>query len=203
MSLTIYGYAQSRTFRTLWMAEELRIAKGVRYVHDGRIFSSNEERSLLLSLNPMGKVPVIDQEGFVLHESMAINLYLARKYDCLAPKSLEQEALAWQWSFWVMTSVDSHLLDCLRYTLGILGATKDDQRAAQIQEQLDRPFTVLNGELAKSAYLLGDEFSVADLNVASVFAWARVANLPMSHLPSLDDWLTRCMDRPATRATNS
>lgn len=201
MTLTIYGYAQSRTFRTLWMAEELRIAKGVEYVHDGRIFSSDEERKLLLSLNPMGKVPVIEQDGFVLHESMAINLYLARKHDCLAPITLEQEALAWQWSFWVMTSVDSQLLDCVRYTLGILGATKDDLRASQSRDQLAKPLDVLNGELGKSPYLLGDEFCVADLNVASVFVWARLVNLPMSHLPKLDDWLTRCFSREATRAT--
>lgn len=199
MTLSIYGYAQSRTFRTLWMAEELRIAKGIEYVHDGRIFSSDEERKFLRSLNPMGKVPVIELDGFVLHESMAINLYLARKHDCLAPQTLEQEALAWQWSFWVMTSVDSQLLDCLRYTLGILGATKSERRASQIRDQLEKPFDVLNGELEKNPYLLGDEFCVADLNVASVFVWARPANLPMSHLPKLDDWLTRCFGREATR----
>lgn len=181
------------------MAEEIRLNKGIAYVHDGRVFNTDEERGFLLSLNPTGQVPVIELDGFVLRESMAINLYLAKKYDVLAPTTLEQQALAWQWSFWVMTSVDSQLLEFIRFRLGILGAQEDEQQAQECLKRLAKPFDLLNKELGDKPYLLGDEFTVADLNVASVLVWARMANLSMSQRTELADWLTRCFDREATR----
>ena len=197
--MKIYGFAQSRTFRVLWMAEELRLASGFEYSHDGRVFTSDEERQFLLSMNPMGKVPVIDDNGFVLCESMAINLYLAKKHACLAPKTLEQEALAWQWSFWVMTSVDAQLLQYLRFKLGIMGVQVDEEAAANVLETLDRPFNALNSVLADTTYLLGDDFSVADLNVASVFMWAQMGQVPMAKYPNLEKWATRCLGRDALK----
>lgn len=77
MSLKIYGVARSRTFRTLWMAKEL----GLDYEHLTVDFATGETRTPAhLALNPNGHIPVIDDDGFVLWESMAINLYLAKKY---------------------------------------------------------------------------------------------------------------------------
>lgn len=195
--MKIYGFAQSRTFRVLWMAEELRQATGFEYSHDGRVFTSDEENKFLISMNPMGKVPVIDDDGFVLYESMAINLYLAKKHDFLAPKTLEQEATAWQWSFWVMTAVDAQLLQYLKFKLGIMGVQKDEEQANNVLETLDRPFNALNSVLASTTYLLGDEFSVADLNVASVFMWAQMGQVPMTQYPHLENWASCCLGRDA------
>lgn len=195
--MKIYGFAQSRTFRVLWMAEELRRATDFEYSHDGRVFTTDEDKEFLLSMNPMGKVPVIEDDGFVLCESMAINLYLAKKHGFLAPKTLEQEATAWQWSFWVMTAVDAQLLDYLKYKLGIMGVQKDEGQAAKVLETLDRPFSALNSFLANRAYLLGDEFSVADLNVASVLMWAQMGQVPLTQYPNLENWASRCLGRDA------
>jgi len=75
--LKIYGVARSRAFRVLWMAREL----GLDYEHVKVDFASGETREPgFLALNPNGHVPVIDDAGFILWESMAINLYLAKKY---------------------------------------------------------------------------------------------------------------------------
>ncbi|MCY3885865.1 MAG: glutathione S-transferase family protein [Gammaproteobacteria bacterium] len=197
MGLKIFGFAQSRTFRTLWMAEELRLAKGIEYSHDGRVFSNQEDKEFLMTMNPMGKVPVIDDEGFVLFESMAINLYLAKKHDFLAPRTLEQEARALQWSFWAMTAVDSQLLDYLKFKLGIMGVQKNELQAVKVLETLARPFSALNSVLTGTTYLLGDEFSVADLNVASVFMWARMGQVPMSQYPQVESWVSSCLGREA------
>ena len=77
MALKIYGVARSRAFRTLWMAKEL----GLDYEHIKVDFATGEtRRPEHLALNPNGHVPVIDDDGFILWESMAINLYLAKKY---------------------------------------------------------------------------------------------------------------------------
>ena len=91
--LKIYGVARSRAFRVLWMAQEL----GLDYEHVKVDFASGETReSGFLALNPNGQVPVIDDDGFILWESMAINLYLAKKYGMggLYPSRLEDEGRA-------------------------------------------------------------------------------------------------------------
>ncbi len=65
------------------------------------------------------------------------------------------------------------------------------------EEALQKPLAVLNDALEGRDYLLDGEFSVADLNVASVLSWARMGQLDMSAVPNVDAWLTRCMERPA------
>ena len=62
---------------------------------------------------------------------------------------------------------------------------------------MQQPFNVLNDALSDRDYLLGDTFSVADLNVASVFAWARAAGIDFAKQPHLDAWLDHCLSREA------
>src|SRR6516165_7901624 len=154
MTLKIYGVARSRAFRTLWMAKEL----GLDYEQIKIDFATGETRTPAhLALNPNGHVPVIDDDGFVLWESMAINLYLAKKYGAgsLYPTSLEDEARAWQWSFWGMTEVERPVLTAL-FNRALLAENKRDAEAADAAEkQLVQPLRVLDGALAQSANLLG------------------------------------------------
>jgi glutathione S-transferase len=148
------------------------------------------------------QVPVIDDNGFVLWESMAINLYLAKKYGVgtLYPTRLEDEARAWQWSFWGMTEVERPVLTAM-FNRAILSEDKRDAAAADdAEKQLAQPLRVLNGALSRGANLLGDNFTVADLNVASILAWARPARIDMSPFPKVADWLKNCAERPAARA---
>lgn len=200
MSLEIFGFSQSRAFRTLWMAEEIKAENGLSFSHDGSVPQPGPELDALLEMNPMGQVPVIRDDGFVLRESMAINLYLAKKHNVLAPQSLEEEALTWQWCFWVMTSVESHTLNALKYATGALGDEKDEEKTQAEMEALDRPFGVLEQHLSSQAYLLGESFSVADLNVASVLLWLRMARIDILHYAAISDWLDRCSSREAAAA---
>ena len=104
--LRIYGSARSRGVRTLWMAAEL----GLPYEHMDYAPRSPETRTPeYLALNPNGRVPTIDDDGFVLSESMAINLYLAKKHGKLYPADAKNEALAWQWSFWETDRLDRQM----------------------------------------------------------------------------------------------
>ena len=59
---------------------------------------------------------------------------------------------------------------------------------------------MLDGALGHSPNLLGDGFTVADLNVASILAWARPAQIEMSAFPKVAEWLKNCAERPAARA---
>jgi len=75
--LKIYGIARTRAFRALWMAKEL----GLDYQHDPvEIGDAGARTPEFLAINPNGRLPVIVDDGFVLFESLAITLYLAKKH---------------------------------------------------------------------------------------------------------------------------
>jgi glutathione S-transferase len=199
MALKIYGVARSRAARVLWMAKEL----GLDYEHIRVDFATGDtRRPEHLARNPNGHVPVIDDDGFILWESMAINLYLAKKYDKsgLHPARPEDEARAWQWSFWGMTGVERPLLTALLNRAVYPEREQDTAAADDAERSLAQPLGVLDGALSHSAFLLGEQFTVADLNVASILAWARPAQIDVSPFPKVAEWLKNCAERPAARA---
>ena len=103
--LRIYGIARTRAYRALWVAMEL----GLDYEHlPIEIGDAGARSPEFLAINPNGRLPVIVDDDFVLFESLAITLYLAKKHSAgkLYPGTLEGEARAWQWSFWAIAEVD-------------------------------------------------------------------------------------------------
>jgi glutathione S-transferase len=76
-------------------------------------------------------------------------------------------------------------------------AERDRARLAEALKVLEPPFRVLDSTLAGSGYLLGDAFTVADLNVAAVVS--RAIDMDLAATPALWTWLARCLDRPAAR----
>src|ERR1700730_5516678 len=148
MALKIYGVARSRASRVLWMAKGL----GLDYEHARGDFATGETRiPAHLALNPNGHVPVIDDDGLILWESMAINLYLAKKYGAggLYPSRLEDEARAWQWSCWGMTEVERPVLTAMM-TRAIYPESQRGLAAADAAEKtLAQPLGVLDGVLAR------------------------------------------------------
>ena len=199
MALKIYGVARSRAFRSLWMATEL----GLEYEHIKVDFTVGTRQPAFLSINPNGHVPVIDDDGFKLWESMAINLYLGKKYGSgaagLYPQRLEDEARAWQWSFWGMTEVERPALTALLNRIGP-ESERDPGAADEAERALGAPLRVLDAAVATQPYLLGEHFTVADLNVASILSWARQARVDLSAFPKAAAWLKTCHDRPAAQA---
>jgi glutathione S-transferase len=193
--LRIYGIARTRAFRALWIAKEL----GLDYEHiPVEIGQAGARRPDYLAINPNGRLPAIDDDGFLLWESLAITLYLAKKHGRLYPATLEGEARAWQWSLWAVQEVDRGVNIWSLHALRLPPADRDPQRLAEALKVLAPPFKVLDGALAERRYLLGDEFCVADLNVAAVIS--RAIDMDLSATPRIADWLARCLDRPAARA---
>jgi glutathione S-transferase len=194
--LRIYGVARTRAFRALWAAEEL----GLDFEHlPIEIGPAGARSAEFAKLNPNGRLPFIVDGDFVLFESLAITLYLAKKNSPgrLYPGSLEGEALAWQWSFWAISEVDRGV------NIWSLHAERlpPEERNAALREEalkvIDAPFKVLDAAVAEKPYLLGNEFTVADLNVAAVIS--RAVDMDLSALPHLKAWLARCLERPAAR----
>jgi len=205
VGLTIYGTARSRTARVLWMAKEL----GLDFEHVPLAMGNAAlKQAPFLKINPAGRVPAIDDDGFVMVESLAINLYLARKYcgrasSSLTPASLEEEARAWQWSSWAMTDLEGPL-NQIHLHRNFFPPEKRDPKAAETAEaQVQRPLTMLESTLATGAYLLGERFTVADLNVASVLSASRLSAISMTPFSHIADWAKRCQGRPAALAVQA
>jgi len=194
--LKIYGVARTRAFRALWIAEEL----GLAYEHlPIEIGEAGARQPEFLALNPNGRLPLIVDGDFVLPESLAITLYLAKKYahGALYPSTLEDEARAWQWSFWAVAEVDRGVNI---WSLHAVRLPPQEREAALREEALKvlaAPFKVLDAALAKNPYLLGPDFTVADLNVAAVIS--RAVDMDLSGWPHLKNWLNHCLERPAAR----
>ena len=195
--LRIYGIARTRAFRALWMAKEL----GLDYEHlPIEIGDAGARAPEFLKLNPNGRLPFIEDNGFVLFESLAITLYLAKKHasGTLYPGTLEGEARAWQWSFWAIAEVDRGVNIWSLHAVRLPEAERDAGKRDEALKVLVAPFKVLDAAVAQQLYLLGNDFTVADLNVAAVIS--RAIDMDLSAVPNLKAWLTRCLERPAARA---
>jgi glutathione S-transferase len=206
--LKVFGTKASRASRALWMCRELGIPHEHVEVH---FADGSNQTPQFLAVNPNGKIPAIDDEGFRLWESMAINIYLAKKHGSpLMPRELQQEMLVLQWSFWVMAEVEKPLLTLMLQRLELPEGSpaakylrernpKDPAAEKLAIEALDKPLGVLEQQLSGRDYLLGSDFTVADLNVASVLSWAIAGKLDLSARPNVLQWLKRCTSRPAMR----
>jgi glutathione S-transferase len=192
--LRIYGSARSRGVRTLWIAAEL----GLEYEHLDYAPRSPETRTpAYLALNPNARVPTIDDDGFVLSESMAINMYLAKKHGKLYPSDPKNEALMWQWSLWETDRLDRQMTLYANNASVLPEAQRNAAVAKAAWEEISAAMAVLEIALGKVRWLAGSEFSVADLNVAS--AMYRALSLDLTQWPQVTEWLHRCWDRPAAR----
>jgi glutathione S-transferase len=194
--LRIYGIARTRAFRALWMAKEL----GLDYEHiPVEIGSAGARQPEYLAINPNGRLPAIDDDGFVLSESLAITLYLAKKHSNgrLYPATLQGEAKAWQWSLWAVTEVDRGVNIWSLHAVRLPPAERDAAEREEALGALAAPFRVLDGALAGRRYLIGDDFTVADLNVSAVIS--RAVDMDLEATPHLKAWLMRCLERPAAR----
>jgi glutathione S-transferase len=195
MALTIHGSARSRTMRVLWLAEEL----GLSYDHDPVAFDDPRLKSPdFLRLNPAGAIPTIEDDGFALPESLAINLYLAKKHSPggLYPATLEGVAQAWRWSLWAQGELEPWIMR------GGMSAF-NDAIAPHAAPLVTVSLATLERALTDRAWLLGETFSVADLNVAAVMSPSRSSHLELAPYPRVLDWLIRCYARPAAMAARA
>jgi glutathione S-transferase len=177
------------------MAGEL----GLQYEHKDWLPRSPETRTPeFLALNPNARVPVIDDDGFVLAESMAINCYLAKKHKSpLYPRDAKHEALALQWSLWETDRLDRQIVDYVRHTSALPAGERKPEIAEKAWKEVAPALDVLETALAKSEWLAGPAFSVGDLNVAS--ALYRALFMDLSKWPHVQRWMNRCWERPAAK----
>jgi glutathione S-transferase len=204
--LTIYGVYRSRASRNIWLAHEL----GVEFRHvpvtqvyrladpaaaDAPLHTQSPE---FLKVNPNGLIPSVDDDGVVLNESLAINLYLAKKYGGpLAPKNVAEDGQMGMWSLWAATTVEPHSIQVLYNMAAKPEAERDAALAAASVAALRAPFAVLDAALAQTGFLVSGRFTVADVNVSEVVRYAMPATSLFDSAPRVKAWLAACHARPA------
>jgi glutathione S-transferase len=191
MTVQIYGPSMSRIPRITWCAKELGIPFETVDVPWEKL-----KEPAFLAINPNGKSPALVDGNLKLFESLAINLYLAKKYGTgeLYPTNIDDEARVLQWTLWAASELE-HLV--LPLALVKLGISKDVAGAQAGAERAKPALKVLDGHLKGRQWIVGDRFSVADLNVANVIGTGRFGGLDVSLYPSLMAWHDRCLARPA------
>lgn len=174
-------------------------------------FGTNDQATPeFLSLNPYGKIPaVIDPDGpggapLALFESGAILLYLADKTGMLLPTDAALRYQAIQWLFFQMAAIGP-MFGQLGYFHKFAGREIADKRPLErYRDESKRLLGVLEGRLAGRKWIMGDEYTIADI---SMLGWVR--NLigfyearelvdfdALTHVPA---WLARGLARPAVQ----
>lgn len=151
-----------------------------------------------LRLNPNARMPTLVDGDVVVWESLAINLYLANRYE--GPMHVGSPAVlaqATQWSFFAVLELEGLARELLDHRVNLVQRAREASIAERDELLLKRPLQVINRALEGRAYLLGDEFTVADLNVASVLSMAKRSEMDFSFVPSVDRWMEACYARPA------
>lgn len=196
--LKIWGRINSvNVKKALWAIEELTLP--YERIDAGMAFGVNKTPEYL-KMNPMGLVPVIDDDGFVLWESHAIARYLAAKHGTgtLCPSDPQVRADADRWMDWASTFAAG--LRNAFWGLIRTPADKRDQKA--IDEALKRSeelARVFDGAMAGKDYVAGKAFTMGDIPVGChMQIWL---NLPVARpkLPNLEAWYARLQQRPAFR----
>jgi glutathione S-transferase len=192
--LKLYGTSKSRSARSLWALEEL----GLKYEHVP-VEVAQAKSADHLKRNPNGHIPVLEDDGLTVWESMAINLYLAEKYGKppLWPSATDQHAKVYQWSFWGMTEIEPRLMTVLVNRIFLPPDQRDEKAVTQAMEAIKAPLKVLDDTVKAHQYLLGNDFTIADLNVSAVMSFALIAKVDFSAVQAAQAWLNKCLGREA------
>lgn len=205
--LTIYGVYRSRAARVYWMAEELGIEfQSVPVLQAKRLANPlspdapvNTLSPDFLALNPMALIPAIKDGDLVLNESLAINLYLARKYGGdLGGNTVEEDGLMTMWTIWAISELDGNTGKIVSTYDDGKGNTEEGRAVIDVAcRTMKRPLSVLEKHLDGKDWIVGGRFTVVDLNIAEVLRYAQSeASLFEAH-PNIDAWIKRCQSRPA------
>ncbi|YAF96519.1 MAG: glutathione S-transferase family protein [Nodularia sp. CChRGM 3473] len=175
--LKLYGGARSRASIVQWYLEELEVA----YEFVLLDMQAGEHRQPeYLKINPIGKVPAIVDGDFQLWESGAILLYLADKYGKTS-HSPEERGVFSQWVLFANATLGPGIFV-----------------EANREREMPRLLTFLNDIFERQPFLLGDEFSVADVAVGSILAYIPIMlKLDLKDYPGVLNYIQRMSERPA------
>jgi glutathione S-transferase len=198
--LKLYGQYRSRAFRVAWLCKE----SSIPYEHVNvtiNVEGATCKEPWYAALNPNKRVPTIDDDGLILWESGAINLYLAEKYQSpLWPKDWAGKARALQWAFYIANDVEQPMVIIQRHRHLLPPEQRNEKLAADAEQQILPKMKVLEEYLAQHRFFAGESWGLADFMVASVCYSMWINKLPLlEQFPKFKAWLTASVERPAAK----
>lgn len=196
--LTIYGRATSSNVQSVvWAVAEMGLAH--RRIDVGGSFGGNQTEAFL-AWNPMGRVPVIQDGNMTLFESQAILRYLSSKYGTEAfwPSDPVARAPIDQWMEWAKVHVAPVVIYKVFWQLvRTTAADRDHQLLADAEAELDALMQIADAQLAKDSWLIGNEFSLADISFGTLLYRYFNVSFRKADLPHLKRYYDRLCARPA------
>ncbi len=184
--------------KVMWCLAELGVA--VQRHDIGGPFGGNDQ-PVYLAKNPNGKVPTLIDGDFVLWESNAIVRYLCDQYAVASwyPDTAQKRGHASQWMDWYLTELHPSMTTLFWQLIRTEAAQRDQAAIEDAIAKCKAAWTILDQHLGSSAYILGDEISMADIPLGcAAYRW-HVLDFDRPDLPALKDWWSRISDRPAYR----
>lgn len=200
--MKLYHIAQSRSVRVRWLLEEMGVPYDVVLMSmtDGSLKTPEH-----LARHPHGAVPVLEDDGAVFFESAAICLYLADKFPekKMAPAvGTKERGHYYQWNVYTIATIEPPVLQVFLHTVRLPEA----ERSVKIADEGRAAFRTVGATLSKALqgkqYLVGDQFSGADVMVASTLGWASFMGL-LDGQPVLQEYVQRLTQRPAYQRASS
>ena len=191
----IHGHPGARTNYVIWAMKELGLDYEINPVSP---LAGDTRKADFLALNPNGLIPVLEEDGFILWESMAINVYLAKKHGVgqLWSDDAREEALIMQWCVFGTSCLDKPAVDLILHKVALPEGMRDADCLKAAGLALDLHVKVLDGHLADKDYMVGTRFTLADLNLVAMLDYPRKTGYDFSAFPHVQAWMTRCLERP-------
>lgn len=188
MATTLYYHPWSRAANVVWMLEEVERPYELRLVD---IMKGAQKQPDVLAINPMGKLPILDDEGTVVTESAAIGLYLADRYAYgrLSPKADDAARGTYlRWSLFAPSVIEPGTA---------AKAAKWEYKESQAGwGSHDAMLTAMESALAKGPFVLGDTFSMADIIFGGTIRFMLMVK-SIDERPSFKAYAERLAARPA------
>ncbi len=201
--MKLYHVARTRSVRVLWLLEEL----GLDYQLETMPFDPKALQSVdYLELSPFGKVPVLVDSATTLFESVAIIQYLLLHYGdgALEPDNQSPDyGVFLQWLHFGESTLMGPMANIIQHSYHLPEEERDPRSLARAKRQLHHYATVLDEELGKHAYLVGDEFTAADIVVGYPFFLAKLFRVFPDDCPNLKAWFGKLTARPAYKTATA
>ena len=193
--ITLYGSPRTSAGRCIWTLEEAGVPFDLKEVD----MRSKEHKSPeFLKINPMGKVPALVDGNVVLFESMAINYYIADNYKKeLLGTTPAERGLAMQWSFWATSELQNPIIEIFIQKVFMPDDKRDNNVIENNLKKLPDLLNVLNSSLEGKKYLTGNQFTIGDINTASVVSICPMIGVDLKTYSNVNAWLGAISDRPA------
>ncbi len=198
--LKLYGQYRSRAFRVAWLCKESNIPYEHHNVTIG-VEGATCKEPWYAELNPNQRVPTIDDDGVVMWESAAINLYLAEKYRSpLWPKDSAGKARMLQWALFIANDVEQPMITVMQHRVLFPPEKRNAALADDAETRLLPKMKLLEEHLAKHKTFSGDAWGMADFMVASVTYSMWINKFPLlEKFPTFKAWLDASVERPLAK----